>query len=149
MSWRLELRPLREKLIQSNPLSEDHRFALRQIVGGIDEGLALMAEHEGQPVGLLLARPNHDARTLELLELRVDSDLRRQGLGMAMLYQAINRARELELRAVSAQTLANNFPASQLLLRCSFDLAGLDTRRHTNHDMVKESATLLWYASLD
>ena len=25
----------------------------------------------------------------------------------------------------------------------------LDTRRQTNHDVVKESATLVWYAALD
>ena len=63
--------------------------------------------------------------------------------------QAITRARELELRAVSAQTPANNFPACQLLLRCAFELAGLDTKRHSNHDIVKEAATLIWYAALD
>jgi ribosomal protein S18 acetylase RimI-like enzyme len=79
----------------------------------------------------------------------VDYDLRRQGLGMALVYQIVQKTREAELRAVTAETRTNNFPANQLLLKCGFDLGGLDTRRHTNHDMVKESATLLWYASLD
>jgi hypothetical protein len=68
---------------------------------------------------------------------------------MALIYRAINRARDLELRAVFAEVPANNFPANQLLLKCSFELAGVDTRRHSNHDVVKESATLLWYAALD
>src|SRR3954451_13588206 len=35
MSWRLEPRTLREKLIQSNPLSDEADFALRQIAGGM------------------------------------------------------------------------------------------------------------------
>ena len=29
------------------------------------------------------------------------------------------------------------------------DLAGVDTRRWSNHDLVKETVTLLWYAALD
>ena len=40
-------------------------------------------------------------------------------------------------------------PASQFLIKSAFDLAGIDTRRHSNHDMVKEAATLIWYAALD
>jgi GNAT superfamily N-acetyltransferase len=148
-SWRLEPRALREKLVQSFPLGDEGGFMLRQIAGGADEGLALLAVHDDQPVALLVARPDHAAGTLQILDLRVDYDFRRQGLGMALLYQAINRARELELRAVAAQTPANNFPVGQLLLRCSFDLAGIDTKRLSNHDVVKESATLIWYASLD
>jgi hypothetical protein len=66
-----------------------------------------------------------------------------------MIYQAIQRAREMEFRAVMAQTRTNNFPANQFLLKSSFDLSGVDTKRHSNHDVVKEAATLIWYASLD
>ena len=29
------------------------------------------------------------------------------------------------------------------------DLAGMDTHRRSNHDLVKEAVTLLWYAALD
>src|SRR5262245_55599179 len=41
--WKLELRPMRSKLIESNALSEDRRFLLKQILTGADEGLALVA----------------------------------------------------------------------------------------------------------
>ena len=70
-------------------------------------------------------------------------------LATAMIYQAIGKARESELRAVLAHTRTNNFPASRFLIKSGFDLSGLDTRRHSNHDVVKEVATLIWYASLD
>jgi hypothetical protein len=53
------------------------------------------------------------------------------------------------MRAVAADVRANNIPANQLFLKCAFDLSGIDTRRHSNHDVVKESATLIWYAALD
>ena len=148
-TWSLEERPLRSKLIESNPLGDDLRFTLKQIITGADEGIVLVVEHDEHIVALAMAKPEHEHRTMRLLDVRVDYDIRRQGMGMALVYQIIQRTREAELRAVTSETRTNNFPANQLLLKCGFDLAGVDTRRHSNHDMVKESATLLWYAALD
>jgi ribosomal protein S18 acetylase RimI-like enzyme len=140
---------LRQKLIQSKPLADETWFIAKQIAMGMDEGIALLAEHEDLPVGLLIAQPRHEVRTLNILDLRIDYDHRRQGIATAMIYRLIAAARESQLRAVAAVTRTNNFPANQFLLKSSFDLAGLDTRRDSNHDVVKESASLLWYASLD
>ena len=50
---------------------------------------------------------------------------------------------------VAAQTLSNNLPAGGLLTKCGFQLSGVDTRRRSNHDLVKEAVTLFWYAALD
>jgi len=147
--WRLDRRKLREKLIESNPLTDETHFIVKQIATGADEGLALVAEHENAPVGLLLAQARYDTRTMELIDLRIDYDQRRQGLATAMVFQVVAAARDLELRAVMARTRTNNFPANQFLLKSAFDLAGIDTRRNSNHDVVKEVATLIWYASLD
>ncbi len=149
VQWKLEERPLRSKFVDRNRPSEELQFSLKQLAGGMDDGIALLAEHEGAMVGLLLAQPSAQFRTMRLLDVRVDSDYRRQGLATAMIYQVIAEARNRELRAVSAETPANNVPASKLFTKLAFELAGLDTRRHSNHDLVKESATLLWYASLD
>ena len=147
--WRLDRRKLREKLIESNPLTDETHFIVKQIATGADEGLALVAEHENAPVGLLLAQARYETRTMELIDLRIDYDQRRQGLATAMVFQVVAAARDLQLRAVMARTRTNNFPANQFLLKSAFDLAGIDTRRNSNHDVVKEVATLIWYASLD
>jgi ribosomal protein S18 acetylase RimI-like enzyme len=147
--WRLEARPLRSKRIEPNALSDDRRFTLKQIVSGADEGIALLAEHEDAPVALALAQPQAERGTLHLLDLRVDYDLRREGIATVMVYQLIQHARNSELRAVYAESQTNNQPANQLLQKLSFEMAGIDTHRHSNHDMVKESATILWYAALD
>ena len=149
VSWRLEQRPLREKRIVPNRLDDDQTFTLRQVVTGADEGFCLLAEHEGQKVALLLAQPQPSHGTLRLIDLRVDYDFRRQGLGSVLLFRAISEAREKELRAVTAETLTDNLPAAKLLSKCGFDLAGLDAQRRSNHDLVKEAASLLWYVSLD
>jgi RimJ/RimL family protein N-acetyltransferase len=149
VTWKLTERMLREPRIERNRLSEDAVFVAKQIATGADEGLAAVAEHEGRIVGLLIAQPQPQFGTLRIVDLRVDFDVRREGLGTAMLFQAINHARELELRAVTTETRTDNVPAARLLQKCAFDLAGVDTQRHTNHDLVKEVASLIWYAALD
>ena len=148
-AWRLEERPARQKLIEPNRLSDESSFLLKQIATGADEGLALLIEHDDAPVALLLARPDPPAGTMRLIDLRVDYDYRRQGMGTALVFSLIQHARERSLRAVAAETLTNNQPAGGLLAKCGFDLAGIDTRRWSNHDLVKEAVTLLWYAALD
>jgi len=148
MAWKLEERPLRQKLIAPNPLDEEGQFVIRQIVTGADDGLALVAEHENQVVASLSAQPAPSAGTMKILDLRVDYDFRRQGLATAMIFQVIQQARDAELRAVTAETRTNNCPASQMLAKFNFELAGVDTMRHSNHDLVKEAVTLFWYTSL-
>ena len=149
MAWRLEERPARQKLIEANRLDDDATFTLKSVVSGAEEGTALLIEHDEQPVAMLLARPDPAAGTIQLVDLRVDYDYRRQGMGTALVYALIQQARERELRAVAAQTLSNNQPAGALLAKCGFELSGVDTRRRSNHDLVKEAVTLFWYAALD
>lgn len=148
-SWSLEPRDLRERLIDPNRIDETTAFAFRQIVGGIEEGIALCIELQGEPVAALVAQPRVELRTLHVVDLRVDFDYRRQGLGTALGCAAINCAREGELRAVTAETRTDNFPAISFLKKLGFEPAGLDTHRLSNHDLVKERATLLWCLALD
>ena len=149
VGWKLEPRALREQRIAPNRMSDDQKFTLRQVVTGTDDGLAVLAEHEGRKVALLLAQPQPQYGTLRVVDLRVDYDFRREGLASALLFQAINDARDNGLRAVTAETLTDNLPAARLLSKCGFDLAGVDAQRHSNHDLVKEAASLLWYVALD
>ena len=149
VSWRLEQRPLREQRILPNRMNDEQKFALRQIVSGADEGHALLAEHGAQKAALLVAQAQPQYGTLRLVDLRVDYDFRREGLATALVFQAVTEARGKGLRAVTTETLTDNLPAARLLFKCGFDLAGLDAQRHTNHDLVKEAASLVWYLALD
>jgi ribosomal protein S18 acetylase RimI-like enzyme len=146
VTFRLEPRPLRQRLIDPNRMLEPSRFFLRTVAGGMDEGLALMVELDEQPVGIVLAQEDREAGLLRVLDLRIDFDLRRQGIGTGLMLQALSAARERELRAVCVETRANNFPAAQMLGKLRFELAGVDTRRSSNHDLVQERASLIWYA---
>ena len=147
--WRLEERPLREKRVDPNVVDDDLRFSLKHLLGGIEEGIVLVAEHDEQMVGLAVARANAERTTLDVLNVRVDYDVRREGLGIAMLFQIIAKAREMGMRAVTATTLTNNLPAAKFLLKGGFDLCGIDTQFKSNHDLVKEAVAMFWYAALD
>jgi RimJ/RimL family protein N-acetyltransferase len=149
LSWRLDERPTRQKLIEPNRLDDDATFTLKQVVGGAEEGTAMVVEIDDQPVALVLARPDPAAGTIRIVDLRVDYDFRRQGMGTALIYALIHQAREAGVRAIAAETLTNNLPAGALLAKCGFQLSGIDTRRRSNHDVVKEAVTLFWYAALD
>jgi GNAT superfamily N-acetyltransferase len=149
VQWKLDERPLREKRIERNAMVDETIFAFKQIVSGVDEGLALVAEHDDALVASAVARPNVSSGTMQLLDLRVDFDFRRQGLGTALMYQIIGEARNAKLRAVAVTMLTNNVPGSQFLLKAGFDLAGVDAQLNSNHDLVKEAVSLFWYASLD
>ncbi|MCC6424579.1 MAG: GNAT family N-acetyltransferase [Phycisphaerales bacterium] len=147
--WTLQPRPLRQKQTAPNRIGEEHWFAIRQIVGGADEGMVLMADHQQLPVAMVAAQPRPQRNVLQILDLRVDYDFRRQGLGSALLFGIIQQAREKGYRAVAASADSGNVPGVQLLLKCGFELCGLDTHRHSNHDLVKEAVSLFFYASFD
>jgi GNAT superfamily N-acetyltransferase len=149
VSWKLSERPLRETRILPNRLDDERLFLLKQVAAGIEDGMALLAEHGGEKVAVLLAQVEAPRRAIRIHDLRVDFDHRREGLATALLFQVIATAREQGLRAVAAETLTDNLPAAMLLQKCGFELAGVDAQRLTNHDLVKESATLFWYAALD
>jgi GNAT superfamily N-acetyltransferase len=149
LQFSLEIHPLRERAIQPNRLTDEVTFLARQIASGADEGLALVAEHDSQLIAMLLAQIDPTRAVLKIHDLRVDHDFRRQGLGMGLIFQAIQFARDSELRAVTIQSITNNIPAARLLQKCNFEIAGLDTQYQSNHDLVKETVTLFWYAALN
>lgn len=148
VAWRVEPRALREKLVLSNAIDDETRFVLRQIVTGNDEGYVVVAEHDGQIIGLLIAQERPAAAVMELIDVRVDYDFRRQGIATVMTLQLIEHAREKALRATTAVTRSNNGPAARMLDKLNFDFSGLDTHRFSNHDLVKEQAAVLWHYEL-
>jgi ribosomal protein S18 acetylase RimI-like enzyme len=147
-SFRIERRPLREKVVRATTIDDDLQSRVKLVAGGIEDGLALVAEHDGQLVALIVAQDVPDRGLVEITDLRVDFDHRREGLATAMLYQAINYARDREVRALRVEIPSDNVPACALFAKTGFELTGLDTHRHSNHDLVKEKATLLWYLAL-
>ena len=158
--WSLEPRGLSERRIEANRLDaksgpgSETMFDYRQTVRGVQEGVALIVEASGQPAGALLARHDPARRLLLLDDVRVDYDLRREGFGSALLYHLIGLGRQraadqADARLIVAPVPAYNVPAAGLLARIDFQPSGIDTMRQSNHDLVKEAATVLWAFSLE
>jgi GNAT superfamily N-acetyltransferase len=148
VAWKIEPRKLREKYLERRALDDDQYFAIKQIATGADEGVAFVADYSGVLVAAAGAQQDSLTGALRLIDLRVDSDYRRQGIGSGLIFQIIQFARDKELRAVTAQLPANNFPGHEFLSKFGFELTGLDTHRMSNYDLVKETATLFWYLTL-
>jgi ribosomal protein S18 acetylase RimI-like enzyme len=149
ISWKTQLRPLREKRVLRHALEIEQVFAIKQIVAGADEGIAIVAEHDALAVAAAAARPDPIAGVLRIIDLRVDFEFRRQGLASALMFQMIQEARQRDFRALAAQSPADDFPAIQLLAKLGFEPAGLDTHYSSNHDLVKESVVLFFYLVLN
>ncbi|MCC6241043.1 MAG: GNAT family N-acetyltransferase [Phycisphaerales bacterium] len=147
--WQLDLRPAREKLIDPNRLSDDLRFSYHQVLTAIEEGIVLGVEHHDQIIGTLLAQLDAQSRLLRILDIRVEYDQRRRGVATVLLYQLISHMKQHDFRAVTAECQTNNVPACQFLAATNFGLSGIDTARHSNHDLVKEAATLSWHLPTD
>lgn len=148
-TWKMESRPLREKRLHRNALSDDQAFSIKQIVAGIEEGIALVAEHEGLIVAAATATMDAAANALRLVDLRVDFDFRRQGLASALVFQIVQEARQRQLRAVIADAVSDNYPALEFLAKLNFEFTGFDTHAKSNHDLVKDSVVLFWYLALN
>jgi ribosomal protein S18 acetylase RimI-like enzyme len=148
VSWKTEVRPLREKRVHRHAMDDERAFTLKQIVSGMDEGIALVAEHDGQAVAAAVGAPAGEAGVFRIIDLRVDFDFRRQGLASALMFQMIQEARERDLRAVKVESPADDFPMLQFLAKLGFEPAGLDTHYRSNHDLVKESVVLFFYLTL-
>ena len=148
VGFKIEPRPLRDRLIAPLPMDDEQQFAFRQVAAGHDDGTATVAVHDGRAVGLILAQAVAALDVIRLLDLRVDFDHRREGLASALLYGLIGTARDSERRAITAETTASNGPANALLAKTGFQITGLDTHRRSNHDLVKEAVTVFWYLTL-
>ncbi len=157
-AFTFEPRKLGEPAILANrldqPAGEETLFMYRQVVRGIEEGEASVIEVAGTLMASMVAVIRPESGLLELIDLRVDYDSRREGLATALLFSLVSAARQRAehdqtTRAILAQVAAKNVPAMRLLAKAGFELAGVDTRRRTNHDLVKEAATLFWYQSID
>lgn len=146
VSFRVEQRPLPERRSESNPIDDDLRFRFKQIATGIEDGFCCIAEHNQIPIAAAVATQIGDV--IELVDLRVDFDRRREGFGSALMFQLINYARERESRAIRVFVRTGNAPFNRMLAKLGFEIAGIDTQRHSNHDLVKEQTTLIWYLQL-
>lgn len=90
------------------------RVLLAQAAGDAERDVLLVADHEGQLVGLVYARPadHHDpTRTAEVSALYVDPTFHGQGVGAALLRTAASELSRLGFSTIRLEVLSANLPA--------------------------------------
>jgi ribosomal protein S18 acetylase RimI-like enzyme len=87
----------------------------------IDDGVALIAEEDGSPVGFVFCvLGDRGRKTAHVTDIYVRPELRRRGIGQALLAELIEPARAAGLGHVSLEVLMHNVDARRLYERLGF-----------------------------
>jgi ribosomal protein S18 acetylase RimI-like enzyme len=111
-----------EEDLGSEPyLRETWEEAWEDLSVTIDEGVALIAEDNGRPVGFVFCVLGDRGRqTAHVTDIYVRPEARSRGLGRALLAELVEPAREAGLGHVSLEVLVHNVEARRLYDRLGF-----------------------------
>lgn len=84
-------------------------------------GAILLAEVEGEPVGVVAVQPLADEGVCEMKRLYVRPDHRGEGIGRALGEAVLERARDLGYDVMRLDTVASMVPARRLYRSLGFD----------------------------
>ncbi|HCU56305.1 MAG TPA: ribosomal-protein-alanine N-acetyltransferase [Clostridiales bacterium] len=82
----------------------------------------------------------HILDELHILNVAVDPDHRRQGVGRQLMAHLVEQARALSARAITLEVRESNLTAIRLYERAGFQLAGVRPHYYTD----KENALIYW-----
>lgn len=96
----------------------------------------LVAEEDGQVCGYLDLSVQSWHLTGWVDNLAVAKDLRRQGIGTALLKKAAERVRQRGLRRLMLEIQTKNYPAICFCQKNGFAFCGFNDRYYTNQDIA-------------
>lgn len=105
-------------------------FPDAQAYGILEEGQKLVATIE--------ISPEEWSNRLRITELWVGEQLRRKGIGHALMEKAKEQARKQKRRAIILETQSCNANAIGFYLHEGFTLIGFDTCCYSNHDIERK-----------
>jgi len=70
-------------------------------------------------------------------EFGVSPDLRKRGIGKALLETVLARAKQEGLRGILCETQSTNVPAIRLYQKLGFTIQGLDLSLYSNQDLER------------
>jgi ribosomal protein S18 acetylase RimI-like enzyme len=132
--WRL-WRSLRLRAVEESP--DSFRSTLiqesaeadewwRDLIGKTAEhphGLLLVAEADGDPVGMLFGRIDEPGELLDVGAMWVDPDLRRRGIGRGLIDAAVDWARASGVSSAELWVTSSNVAAVRLYEQAGFTSA--------------------------
>ncbi len=109
--------------------AEPPRFWLDHVSDG---DAVLVAALDGVIVGAIVLQEWHFNRSLWVSDIRVAPEVRRHGVGRALMDAAVDHARARNVVSVRLETQNDNLDAVAFYLRCGFRLSGFDDRLYLN-----------------
>lgn len=121
-------RPVAVETMGGHPLMKKENWSRYQVV--------LAAVLDQVPVGYIGLSDQVTPLTVWVTDLAVRSDVRRQGIGSALLLAAQEWGVENGHRRVVLEIPSNNYPAMQLARRMNFEFCGYNDHYSPNQDIV-------------
>ncbi len=96
----------------------------------------LVAVHEEKQAGYLRMIDNPEVHTVVVKDVVVDSSLRRQGIGTALILAAQNWAVRRSNRKIMFEMPSKNYPAIKLAFKLGFEFSGYNDSYYPNKDIA-------------
>ncbi len=122
---------------------ETEQEATRERLQRSDDTYLRVAKLNRRLIGLLEMEIRGWNNTVELVNLRVDLDFRREGLGRRLWHLGLAYARQAGVRAMMIETQNTNLAACKFYERMGCQLVGLNEAFYTNDGAATEIA-LFW-----
>lgn len=100
-----------------------------------DRSGLLVASLGGKPIGYVSLDLNMGANTTWVTELVVDRQLRRQGIGSALMLAALEWGMNMGSQNLVLEMQPKNYPAIRLAQKLGFELCGYNDRFYANQEI--------------
>jgi streptothricin acetyltransferase len=112
-----------------------------------DDTYQRVAEYNGHLVGLLDLEIHYWNDTVNLINLMIDVDYRRNGLGRRLWHRALDFAKQAEVRGIMIETQNTNVAACRFYERMGCALVGINEVLYTN-DGPRTEIAIFWFYPL-
>jgi len=96
----------------------------------------IVAVHQGEPVAYINIVEQTIPATGWVTDLVVRDNLRRQGVGTALILAAERWAQQHKLRNLTLEMQSKNFPAIRLAMKLGFEFTGFNDHFYKNQDIA-------------
>ncbi|HEX7556498.1 MAG TPA: GNAT family N-acetyltransferase, partial [Leptolinea sp.] len=96
----------------------------------------LMATIDNEPVGYVGIKANAVTSTAWVMDLVVKEDLRRKGIGSALILAAQDWASQRDLMRMILEMQSKNFPAIHLALKLGYEFCGYNDQYYATRDIA-------------
>lgn len=117
---------------------------------GPAESLRFLGAGQGNDIDAVATWTIRDwNRSLWLVDIRVRSGVRGQGLGSALVDRLGTICRQEHLRGITVETQNRNFGAVRFYLRRGFRITGFDDHLYSDNDLARQDVALFLFLEVE